>query len=66
MSKKDVTFQYCDEIIDQFEKVCKHPIVEKSSVYYAGVDLGTACILSLIHICWQRLLPYRRNRPETK
>ena len=45
MSKKDVTFQYCDEIIDQFEKVCKHPIVEKSSVYYAGVDLGTACIV---------------------
>ncbi len=43
--KKDVTFQYCDEIIDQFEKVCKHPIVEKSSVYYAGVDLGTACIV---------------------
>lgn len=45
MSEKDVTFQYCDGIIDQFEKVCKHPIVEKSSVYYAGVDLGTACIV---------------------
>ena len=49
MSKKDVkkdeTFRYCDEIIDQFEKVCKHPIVEKSSVYYTGVDLGTACVV---------------------
>lgn len=45
MSEKDVTFQFCDEIIDQFEKVCKHPIVEKSSVYYTGVDLGTACVV---------------------
>ena len=45
MSEKDVTFQFCDEIIDQFEEVCKHPIVEKSSVYYAGVDLGTACVV---------------------
>ena len=45
MSEKDVTFQYCDEIIDQFEQVCKHPIVEKSSVYYTGVDLGTACVV---------------------
>ena len=45
MSEKDVTFQYCDEIIDQFEKVCKKPIVEKSSVYYTGVDLGTACVV---------------------
>lgn len=45
MSEKDVTFQYCDQVIDQFEKVCKHPIVEKSSVYYTGVDLGTACVV---------------------
>lgn len=45
MSEKDVTFQYCDEIIGQFEKVCKHPIAEKSSVYYTGVDLGTACVV---------------------
>lgn len=45
MSEKDVTFQYCDEIIDQFEEVCKHPITEKSSVYYTGVDLGTACVV---------------------
>jgi ethanolamine utilization protein EutJ len=45
MSEKEVTFQYCDEIIDQFEKACKHPIVEKSSVYYTGVDLGTACVV---------------------
>ena len=48
MSKKDVTFQYCDEMIDQFEKVCKHPIVEKSSVYYTGVDLGTACVVMAV------------------
>ncbi len=45
MSEKDVTFQYCDEVINQFETVCKHPIVEKSSVYYTGVDIGTACVV---------------------
>ena len=45
MAKKDVAFQYCDEIIGQFEKVCKKPITEKSSVYYTGVDLGTACVV---------------------
>lgn len=45
MSEKNVTFQYCDKIIGDFEKVCKHPIVEKSSVYYTGVDLGTACVV---------------------
>ena len=45
MSEKIVRFQYCDQIISDFEKVCKHPIVEKSSVYYTGVDLGTACVV---------------------
>ena len=45
MSEKDVTFQFCDEIISQFEEVCKKPILEKSSVYYTGVDLGTACVV---------------------
>ena len=49
MSEKDVTFQYCDEMIAQFEEVCKHPVVGKSSVYYTGVDLGTACVVVAVH-----------------
>ncbi|MCR4601393.1 MAG: ethanolamine utilization protein EutJ [Clostridia bacterium] len=38
-------FQFCDEIIDQFEQVCKKPILNKSKEYYVGVDLGTACVV---------------------
>lgn len=31
--------------VERFEKVVKKPILEKTSVYYTGVDLGTACIV---------------------
>lgn len=34
-----------DKEIDKFEKVIKKPILNKSKVYYTGVDLGTACIV---------------------
>lgn len=40
-----MTFDFCDEMVDAFEKVIDHPIREKSSVYYTGVDLGTACVV---------------------
>jgi ethanolamine utilization protein EutJ len=39
------TFQYCDQLVSDFEKVIAKPIVRKSSVYYTGVDLGTAFIV---------------------
>ena len=45
MSEKHVTFEYCDQMVADFEKAIKHPIREKSSVYYTGVDLGTACVV---------------------
>jgi ethanolamine utilization protein EutJ len=38
-------FEYCDELVDQFEKVIEKPILEKSKIYYTGVDLGTACVV---------------------
>ena len=45
MSEKSVTFEYCDKMVEDFEKVIEHPVREKSSVYYTGVDLGTACVV---------------------
>ncbi len=45
MSKTKVNFAYCDGLISDFEKVIEHPIVGTSTVYYTGVDLGTACVV---------------------
>lgn len=45
MSKGNMTFEYCDQLVRDFEKAIEHPIVGKSSVYYTGVDLGTACVV---------------------
>lgn len=45
MPKKKLTFKYCDDLVRDFEKVVINPIVSKSSVYYTGVDLGTACVV---------------------
>lgn len=45
MSEKHITFDYCDRMVADFEKVIENPIREKSSVYYTGVDLGTACVV---------------------
>lgn len=40
-----VAFEYCEQMVADFEKVIKSPIRSKSSVYYTGVDLGTACVV---------------------
>lgn len=45
MSKEKLTFQYCDQLVRDFEKAIEHPFVSKSSIYYTGVDLGTACVV---------------------
>lgn len=45
MSEKKLTFEYCDKLVQEFEDVIKRPISKKSSTYYCGVDLGTACIV---------------------
>ncbi|BDR67243.1 ethanolamine utilization protein EutJ [Clostridium tetani] len=45
MSKENLTFEYCDNMVQKFEEVIKKPILNESSVYYTGVDLGTACVV---------------------
>lgn len=45
MSENKMTFKYCDQLVGDFEKVIEKPISGKSSVYYTGVDLGTACVV---------------------
>jgi ethanolamine utilization protein EutJ len=45
MSEKNLTFKFCDQLVRDFEHVVEHPIVGKSSAYYTGVDLGTACVV---------------------
>ena len=45
MSETRLTFEYCDQLVEQFEAVVEHSITSKSSVYYTGVDLGTACVV---------------------
>ncbi len=45
MEKVNSAFLYCDQLVRDFEEVIKKPILQKSSVYYTGVDLGTAYIV---------------------
>lgn len=45
MQEKNLTFDYCDAMVEAFENVIKHPKKETFSVYYTGVDLGTACVV---------------------
>jgi len=45
MPEEKLNFEYCDQLVRDFEYVVEHPIVSKSSVYYTGVDLGTACVV---------------------
>ena len=48
MCAEDRRFKDCDTLIKKFEEVVKHPIKKKSSVYYTGVDLGTACVVLVV------------------
>lgn len=45
MPQENLTFAYCDQLVAEFEQAIQRPIVQKNSVYYTGVDLGTACIV---------------------
>ncbi|MCB8817779.1 ethanolamine utilization protein EutJ [Desulfosporosinus shakirovi] len=45
MENVKTAFQYCDQLVRDFEKVITTPILNNSSVYYTGVDLGTAYIV---------------------
>lgn len=42
---KTKPFAYCDQLVKQFEAVIQKPIPGRSSFYYTGVDLGTACVV---------------------
>ncbi|RYD04926.1 ethanolamine utilization protein EutJ [Desulforamulus aquiferis] len=45
METLNPAFLYCDQLVRDFEKAVKTPILNKTSVYYTGVDLGTAYIV---------------------
>lgn len=45
METVNSAFLYCDQLVRDFENVITTPILNKSSVYYTGVDLGTAYIV---------------------
>lgn len=42
---KEVAFAECDCLVKEFEQVVKNPVTKPSSIYYTGVDLGTACVV---------------------
>ncbi len=48
MQKDAIDFKFCDELVEKFKKVVKHPVCSESSVYYGGVDLGTACVVPVV------------------
>ncbi|MGY3723856.1 ethanolamine utilization protein EutJ [Granulicatella balaenopterae] len=45
MPKENSNLTNCNKIVEQFEKVIKHPIKKQAKCYYTGVDVGTACIV---------------------
>lgn len=45
MSKKEVRYSLCDQLVEDFEKVIEKPIKDSGANYYTGVDLGTACVV---------------------
>lgn len=48
MQKNTVDFQFCDKLVKKFKQVVEHPIQSESRVYYVGVDLGTACVVTVV------------------
>ncbi len=44
MSRDKVNFEYCDEMVSNFEQVVDSPRSYKGELY-TGVDLGTACVV---------------------
>ena len=43
-----MNFKKCNEFVKKFENVIDNPVKMKSSVYYTGVDLGTACVVMAV------------------
>lgn len=43
-----MNFKKCNEFVKKLESVINNPVKTKSSVYYTGVDLGTACVVMAV------------------
>ncbi len=48
MQKESINYQYCDDIVGRFKEVTNHCVVNKGDEYYVGVDLGTACVVTVV------------------
>ena len=48
MQMGKVDFLFCDKLVDKLKRVMKQPIYQKSSVYDVGVDLPTACVVTIV------------------
>ncbi len=48
MRTDTVKLQFCDEMVNKFKEVVEHPIHSESPVYYVGIDLGTACVVTVV------------------
>ena len=40
--------QACNDLVSKFEAVVANPVIDKSKIYYTGVDLGTACVVLVV------------------
>lgn len=38
-------FDFCDQLVSDFLKKVENPVIKKGASLYAGVDLGTACVV---------------------
>lgn len=48
MGENQKLFTRCDRFVEKFEAVIDRPRKTDSSVYYTGVDLGTACVVMAV------------------
>ncbi|HIY91669.1 ethanolamine utilization protein EutJ [Companilactobacillus sp. HBUAS56275] len=42
------SMQACNDLVSKFEAVVANPVIDKSEIYYTGVDLGTACVVLVV------------------
>ena len=48
MAMDTIDLKFCNELVEKFKYVINHPDRTPSSVYYVGVDLGTACVVTVV------------------
>lgn len=42
------SMQACNDLVSKFEAVVANPVIDKSKIYYTGVDLGTAYVVLVV------------------